>query len=616
MSIKNDILDHKKKAEDYLVQKRKKWTEYENLFIGKLSDAASKSTKSQVFDHKLSTMIMDRSARVMSQLGTGKIIPISKNDEGAVKLMTLTHEKYILPNANAQFDFLTKCRMVDQYSNIYGNYFVMVDWDVREDGYEGPDMWLIPIRDFFPQVGAVSLDDSSRAVVRTWRDMAWFESLRNDKGFKNIDKVVTALKNKPGDKQQKDTNSLSAREDSAYPYTAEAAKGQGLFEVLSSYEGDRWVDWVTAADCEIRDQDNPNDDGELPLVNKYSIPLIDDFMGLGDMERGLTMQYTINSLWNLYLDGVKVSIFPPMLINKSMVADMSSIKWSAAAKWMVNNVNAAQPVNLSPQGQNTFNNVYQTVTASLLNMFGTSDTAVSQNVDPGFGKTPQALQMQASRENARDNVDRFYMEQFLNKVNKKFINMMSKRQSGSVQIRMFSDEIDKLAKTYPDIQEMYDQKTGKLTIDKGKTGSIMYDYQIVSGSTFAVDQSKQQQNLINLLSAFKEGMQMGQDGRVTSPLIEAVREKGKDVNLAELVTKIVSNAGITGWDDIIVDLDETGDNQQTLEQMDMAFQQMLQQSVNEIPAQQGLPEGMGNGMDMNQMMQGGMDGSTTPDVTY
>lgn len=596
MSLKDDILTRKSKAEDYLVNKNKKWTEYENLFIGKLADAQSNRTKSQVFDHKLSTMLMDRSARVMAQLAAGKVKAISKNDDGATRLMNLTLDKYIIPNANAQFDFLTKCRMMDLYSNIYGNYFAMVDWDVKANGYVGPDMWLLPIRDFFPQVGAVSLDDSSYAIVRTWRDLSWFEGLKKDKGFHNIDKVITALKNKPGDKQNKDTSSQSAREIEAYNQGSEPAKGKGYYEVLSQFEGDRWVDFVPSADTDIRDFKNPNDDGELPIVNKYSIPLIDDFMGIGDMERGKSMQYTVNSLWNLYLDGVKVSIFPPVLLNKSMIADQSSIKWAAAAKWLVNNTQAAQVLNLTPQGQNTFNNVYQTVTASLLNMFGTSDTATSSNVDPGFGKTPQALSMQANRENARDNVDRFYMEQFLTKVNKKFINMMSHRQAGKVQVRMFEEEIKKMAKVYPDIQEMWDENTGKLTINKNKTGSIMYDYEIVSGSTYAVDQTKQQQNLISLLQVLQQGMTMGQDGKPTSPLIEAMRAEGKDARIGTLVQKIVSKGGIEGWEDIIVDQDENGDNAEAIQNMDAQFQQMLQQSVNEIPAQQGMPQDMGQDM--------------------
>src|SRR5690606_13722179 len=133
---------------------------------------------------------------------------------------------------------------------------------------------------------------------------------------------------------------------------------------------------------------------ELPVIAKYSIPLLDDFMGMGDFERGKTMQYATNSLWNLYMDSVKVSLFPPTLINKDAIADASSIKFGPAARWLMKNAGwTANTLQISPQGTSTFNNVYQVVTTSLLNMMGTSDTAVTQKVDPGFGKTPQALKM-------------------------------------------------------------------------------------------------------------------------------------------------------------------------------------------------------------------------------
>lgn len=596
---KNEILTRKEAAELYLTQKRTLWDEYENIFFGKPLDQGSLRSKSQVFDHKLSTLVMDRAARVMAQIQTGKVKAISKNDEGASRLMNLILDKYVIPNAKSQFDFLTKCRMVDLYSNIYGSFFVLVDWDIRENGYAGPDMWLLPIRDVFPQVGATSIQDSDYIIVRTWQPLSWFKQKKKDKNFKNMDKVYTILKDKAGDMQSKDSGMASSqREDNEYPSKAQEAKGKGYYEVLTCYERDKWTDYVPSADMEIRDRKNPHEDGELPVICKYSIPLIDDFMGLGDFERGKSMQYATNSLWNLYMDSVKVSIFPPTLINKDNIADASTIKWGAAARWLVkNNVgNAAQVLPLSPQGTQTFNNVYQVVTSSLLNMMGSTDTAVAEKTDPGFGKTPQALKMQAARENARDNVDRFYMEQFLTAVGKKFVNLLSKKQSSAIKIRMFEDEIQELANQYPDIEEMWDEKTGNLQIDKSRTGSIMYDYEVVPGSTYAVDQEQQQQNLMSFLQLLMQNAQMGQQG-ITSPMIEALKAEGKTPKLGELITRILSNSGITDWDNIIVDEGKNQNPQMIADQMGQIFDQQMQQMM-----------GMGQ---IPETPMGGMNGGTT-----
>lgn len=594
--LAQQILNRKNAAERYLSNKRDKWTEYEAIFHGVLMDDLSATAKSQVFDPILPTMLLDRSARVMSQLPVGKVKAISKNDELSSKLMNLVIDKYIVPNANSQFDFLTKLRMVDLYSNIYGNFFTMIDWNIKKDGYTGPDLWLIPIRDVFPQVGAVSVKDSDYIIVRTWRPLSFFKKLSEQKDFKNAGKIYNLLKDRTGDKGERSQDDKTKREEEEYDSEVPADK-KGYFEVLSQYEGDRWVDFVPAADDAgvLRDIKNPHENGELPVESKYSIPLLDDFMAMGDMERGKSMQYLNNSLWNLYLDAVRVSIFPPVLIDKDKIADGSSIKWAAAAKWLMKDggaANGANVLNLSPQGANTFAAVKQAVTASMLNMMGTSDTAINKDTDPGFGKTPQALQMQAQRENARDNVDRFYMEQFITGVMKKFVNLMGKKQTGALQIRMFEDEIEDLKKAYPEVEEMYDTDKGKLTINKGKTGSLLYDYEIVSGSTYALDQKAQQENLIQLL------------GMVGNPqtyqfMQQALLAEGKELKIGELMSRIVSNSGIQDWDKIIVEKQP----QDIVDDANMKFQVALSQvgGMSAIPEQPQQPqEGMEQGLNYGQ----------------
>ena len=547
---------------DALGNKRDLWDECEDMFFNKLSDNITNTTKSQVFDPKLATLAIERSNRVMAQLMSGKVRGVSKNDRGASKMINLALDKYVLPNANSQFDFLIKNRMVDLYSNIYGNFFTFIDWVVKPNGYIGPDTWLINIRDVFPQVGAVSLDDSDYVIIRTWKRYSFFESLAKQEGYKNVGKILSILKDKTGDKTSRSDESKTRRESDEYS-EAEAAKKKGFFEVLSMYERDRWVDYVPAAKDNgiFRDIKNPQDNGELPVACKYAIPLLDDPMGMGDFERGKTMQYTLNSLWNLYLDAVKISIFPPVLINKDNIADRSSIKYSAAAKWLArgNIQNFATSLNVVPKGIATFNNTYQVVTAALMNMFGTTDTTTTSSVDPGFGKTPQALRMLKERENARDNADRFYMEKYLKTVVTRMINLLVKKMPKSLSFRLFEEEIEELTKQYPDFKKNYDKKTGKFTISKDRVGSILFDYEIVSGSTYAVDQKEQSQNLNSLFNVLTSNLSVDPEtGEPTSPLLKLLQKEDKEVRFGELMTRILANSGIQSWDKIVVDVKESG----------------------------------------------------------
>jgi len=570
---KSIILARKEAAFQYLKDKRTQWDNYEKLFHNQLNSHITDSTKSQVFDPKIATLIIERAYRVMSQNPQGKVKAISKNDKGAEKLMNLILDKYILPNANAQFDILTKLRMMDIYSNLYGNFFALVDWDVKKSGYAGPDMWLLNIRDVFPQVGAVSLEDSDYVIIRSWQPISYFEGLKKQQGYKNIDKIIKILKNKGN--SLKDSEDKSKREDT-YP-EAEGTPGTGFYEVLTQYTRDTWTDYCVDADLEFREIENPHENGELPVICKYSIPLLDDFMGMGDAERGESMQSVVNSVWNLYLDAVKMSIFPPTLINKDNIAAMSSLKWAASAKWLVRGQinNSVQPIQLNPQGISTFNNTYQVANAALLNMFGTTDTSVTQQTEAGFGKTPQALRMQASRENTRDNADRFYMEEFVKKMVNRMVNLMAKKADGSVAVRLFEDEIKEMIQEYPEMQEMYNEKTGKLEIENKSFGSNLYDYEIISGSMYLVDQDSQQQSLTSLVSLL-----------VSQPqIMQMAAQEGYIFKVGELIKRIIVNSGIQDWSKLV----EEENPEQTADRMfDEANQEFIS-AVQAMEQGQGLP---------------------------
>ena len=111
-----------------------------------------------------------------------------------------------------------------------------MDWDIKKNGYIGPDLWLLNIRDIFPQVGAVSIEDSDYIIVRTWKPLSYFEGLSKQNGFKNVGKIITKLKDLSGSKQNRSDDEKSAREKNQYP-SAIAAKEAGYFEVLTSMRG-------------------------------------------------------------------------------------------------------------------------------------------------------------------------------------------------------------------------------------------------------------------------------------------------------------------------------------------------------------------------------------------
>lgn len=603
--LSSEIISQKSDSFNNLRNKRELWDKLEQLFHGQLNDSVSSGTKSQVFDPRLSSLLIERAYRVMAQLGIGKVKGMAGDDQGDAKLKNLLLEKYVVPNAKSQFDLLTKFRMVDLYSNLYGSFDVLVDQNIGANGYVGPDMWLLNKRDVFLPIGAISPSDAESIITRTWKSLSFFEGLKKSDGFTNIPKIIEELKAKKGSKSQRDSQNISKREEVDY----DRQGPDGYYEILTRYEKDRWVDVIVDLDMEFRDIKNPHEVDELPIVRKYSIPLIDDPEGLGDGERGAPMQMIQNSLWNLNLDSTKLSMMPPVIINKDNVASMSSIRYIPGAKWLGrgNNIgNIAQALNLNPRGMETFNNTFQAANSSLLNVFGTSDTTVTVQQDSGYGKTPQALQMQQARENTRDSSDRYYMEQFVTEVMRKMVNLLGKKQSSNVSIRMFPDEIEKIKRDYPGIVDNYNEKKGLLSIPKGKKSTV-YDYEIVSGSTYALDQKSQQENLAKLVelyqtSATPNGNQLEID----------LKKSGFNFNFGELFKRIVSSSGIQDWDKILTEMTEEEKTSKTLDQDKMAFEQAMVQmgamgqggmgGLGAVPpTPQGMPPEMGGQPQMPQI---------------
>jgi len=588
-----EVKEHYQESWEYVVQPNlDDWDEKESMLLGKPLDEYSTESKSQVFDPRLSTIVIERTARVMAQNPAGRALAMSKDDRGKNMLMNLLTDKWIIPNANSQFDYLIKNRLWDMYSMIYGVMFKLVDYVIHDD-YECPDSFILPIRDCSPQPGRFSIKDSDWFGVSSWVTPEWFKS-RNKETWKNIDSLLLSIKEgKASAKGESEYNRRSYIEQQRQPSPKNDSKNEyKRIELFTEYRRDRWVTIVPDFPeiGVLRDIANPHDNNELPIVSKYCFPLLDSIYGLGEFERGKTLQFAINSLINMYLDGVKFSIFPPVMIDPDGVVPSSLVN-EPAAKWLRTKPNAIEPVNLSPQGLNTFQATYSFLIASLMNQAGTTDTNVAEGIDPSQGKTPQALKMVSSRENARDSWDRFMMEKALEEEMNKYVNLVSRKQDKEIELRLFSKEIEEIAKVYPDVIEYTEgDERAKVKVSSKYFKDTKFDYQIVSGSTYRVDQEKELQNTQNLLNLALDP----QKGQI---LMQSLQQKGKTLDIAELFQRSVVASGMQDWDKIIVDLPEQPIQGQ------QAPTDMMDQTGGGIPQMQGNP-GMGMpDMDMPPMEQ-------------
>ena len=586
-------------SDKYVSTKREDWDEKENIFFCKNPDEITEDeTKSNINDPRLATYALERSGRVCAQLPTGKPFALTKNDRGKNKLMTLVLNKWVYPNAKSQFPLITKFKMMDMYSYIYGSSFGLVDWVVdKKKGYIGPDLFLLNIRDVFPQAGAISLEDSDYIYVSTLKTKEWLKS-RDSDTWKNIDKVLK--KTKGTSRSEMSSERISTRYADFYNSYDAGGKENPYVELITRYERDRWITFEPESREIIREIENPHKNGEVPVVSKHCFPLLDDFFGLGDVERGATLQKAMDSLINLYFDGVKMQLFPPLQINPDEVV-ASSIKMRPGTKMYMDRPNqSVQAMAVSDKGLSTFQSTYNFLLGALENTNGTSSTQVAQQYDSTAGKTPQALRMQQARENTRDLMDRYQMEVTVQNVIEKFVNLQANKMEAPLILSLFSAEVEQIAKEFPDIVEFFESGEGaKLTIDKellkGK-----YRFEVDSGSMIKRDDELELANLNTMLQVVLQNAQINpQTGRVMSPLINIMEENGKKLNTAELFKQWVIKAGINDWDKIIIEDQEeetTGGEQgeqgvpiDQVEQEVAEFEQQL--GGMQQPTQEQVPQG-------------------------
>lgn len=571
------------------------WKEKEALLLGRNMESTTNTQKSQIFDPRLSTVVFERASRVMAQHATGKVQAIDdKNDKAKNIMMDLIMQKYIIPHADSQFDLLTKFRMLDLYSLVYGSQMALIDYRVDDD-YIGPDMWLIPMRHYLPEPNSTTIQSANYGFVDAWVTRDWLESRPKSGDWKNIDKILEEVDAGNYKKSEYQSYSEELYQDNTY-----GGKGKyAMIHVRTRYERDHWTTYCPdfsglQGNSIIRDVANKHGNNEIPIVKKDAFPLIDRFYGLGDFERGKTIQYAINSLWNLFLDGQAMKLYPPVVYHPGSIVN-HTMKYTPGAKWaLTTNQNAFVPkaLNLNPGTENSFQSTFQVLVASLLNQAGTTDTSVTKQTDPGLGKTPAALEQIKARESARDNWDRFLMEQTVERSMNIMIDLLCTKQEKPIDVELFKSDIDKITKMFPDqsgeMMEVFESgQYGKMTV-KNKDIKSKYRFSVDAGTTMKKDDAKEHQNLVEIMTTM-----LAVPGIAQQVPQGKVQIGTKVVDFGEMLERFIVTSGVQDYEKIVEDMEENQEGGQSINFDMNQFAESspeVQQLAQQIAGQGGMPQ--------------------------
>jgi len=502
------------------------WDEREDLFFGRYKHPEEK-TKSILSTGELTTLNIDRACRVMAQLPQGKFYNYNGNP-GANMAMNVIFEYYVLPRAIQGGTMLSKLRTIDMYSGVFGTVPAFIDW-VVSDKYVGPDLRMVHPRRARPQAGKLSLAEMEIFFLDTEVSVSWLESRVGLPGWNSeaIKKIIDRHKKDDGEGPDDTERSPEERGKTKSGITIKHCfHSNGDWDIVDP--------WFTEFLCQQK--------GffcGIPIAVKNQYPRLDSFWAYSDYERGELAQKSIDTVTRLYLDSVEASINPPKIYDPDKVY-LASLK---TKDWYIKQDGRIDTANLNPQGLSTFQSTYQILKANLLSLGATTDTSVSKEVDPGFGRTPEALKQQGERQGDRDAWDSYMMKEFIEDAFTKMAELIAKKRVNQIAFQLLDKSIAKIKEQYPDgdysvLGEGFEY--GMVEINPQLLEG-QYRYVMDEGSTL-MKKDDTGDKLIALLQLYSKNPQIQAD----------LQLRGERVDFGEAFKRILIDMGIQDADRILI----------------------------------------------------------------
>lgn len=456
---------------------------YEAMLMGQVYDSVSGSIDGgRITDSYTTTLAKERADRVMAKLPTGSVVSMFKGDVGKAAFMDILRQKWIYPNANAQHSFVEKLNMWQFYSSVYGYMVMFYDWNVAPTGYVGPDCWLWSPRNLVPQQGRVSIRDMEYVTALTWVSKSYLVDILDEMG----DDVSEVKDSNATDYSQPaitDENSSDSgwkrdelklliqiadqssnndleRDSKVVRDRTPTQQHKGVL-LATRYEAGPDGQWCTFAPeygfIEVRKLKNPHKNGLIPFVIKYSQPLFDSFYGLGDFQRAKPLQFARDGLTNFYFKGIKMNLLPPLVVNANGVLK-HTLDYREGSVMMETIPNSIRRLETSTAGLATYQAAQDSLTGSLLSLFGSQNAAIStgQSNNPSQGKTPQAINLYSDKEATRDGSERRRLEDAIQQLTDGFFSLVANIGTEAIPVTLLSQDVqDIIDQGYGDVKELF-----------------------------------------------------------------------------------------------------------------------------------------------------------------
>lgn len=530
----------------------KPFDEYERIAGNKLSKTLGKNMP-RVNDGSLAASLIETPMQVLPSMQNGKFTAQTRKEAWLNELANIIWKTKIVPNANTQATFFDKEQIALYRALKYGaqpryNFFVSTE------NYTGSD-WSLPyIRNVKLEPGKFSVDDCAYVYMDVYFTkldlkkiieqqkaevkLAKFEKRKPDTSW-NIEALEKLVNMALTSKEMKEQN-INEREKQVH---ASGIKLTACFQRGINAPFTMFSKSLAEKEC-VREWNNPDPTGELPITMQYCFENLESPYGIGRVELAGPTQNVLDYMTQAHVLATQIGLQPPKKIKGATEGtNLNSLTWIPDGLWQVGQAEV--------EVMQTTNSVYTQFPANfglykaqLQNLQGRTDGTVSSTSgDPGFSKTQAGVQMQETRTNAQDNYLLNKADTASSKMAEKMMNVHMAKMQGADILDVAKEDIERLTKAgfFDENPLTPEPSLNEIPIQYDELKST-FKFQYDPRPETDEDEKKRWTELIDIYSS-------------NPNLAGEMQMDGWKFSLGEAFKKVIGASGADGWDKVLTELE-------------------------------------------------------------
>lgn len=552
-------------AERWTKDWQKPFNEYERIAGNRISKELSKNMP-RVNDGSLAASLLETPMQVLPMMQSGKFTPMIRKESWLTEIANIIWKTRIVPNANTQAAFFDKEQIALYRALKYGaqpryNFFV------SNENYTGSD-WSLPyIKNLKLEPGKYSVDDCDYVFLDIYFTKLQLKKIIDNQkqetkrinsenkaeevaaqaegrtpnlqtadttwNIKNVQKLVDMAKSSKEIEEQ----NINEREKNVNAAGAKTTiifnRGIGAnFRMFSKH----------LADSEyLREWDNPDPTGDLPITMQYCYETLESPYGIGRVELAGPTQNVLDYMTQAHVLATQLGLQPPKKITGSTDnLKLDTIVSAPDAIWQVGN-SQVEVVETTSHVYSQFPANYGLYKTQLQTLQGRTDASISAaSGNPDFSKTPAGVKVQEARTNTQDNYLRNKADTASAKMTTKMMNVHMAQMQGADILSIAEEDLARLTKAG------YFDDNPDTDAPSVKEIKVLYD-EIKDTFKFEFDPRPEADDAEK--ARWIEILDIVSSNPNIIPMLQA---DGYDLDMGEVFKKIIANSGASDWDKVLV----------------------------------------------------------------